>query len=183
MRRCQTVNYPCSHIFPLKISAIYWKLFMHIYNSRRHCVHTHTHTHENTFTLFIYIILYIYKKYVQGKKEESIVRLSRYLQACFCFHADHRHYRFDKLSFRKHVRCLDVFGTVRSAQGYVEGERKRERERRRKRNDSRVCAREYIYIRTLIQSRAHEDTLYRGPWLCLSSSRSVSASSFVFSPK
>lgn len=146
----------------------------------RLCASSQQSTHiDLDVIIYILHVLYIYE---QRKRKERIARSTRYLQACFCFRADRGHYRFDKPSFRKHVRCLDVFGTVRSARGYVEDERKRRRETEKEKRQPGVCTRIYLYT-TLIQSQADEDTLYRGPWLCLSSSRSVSASSFVFSPK
>lgn len=58
--------------------------------------------------------LYVYMYTYGGEKEGKVARSSHYLLACFCFRANHRRYRFDKASFRKHVRCSDVFGTVRS---------------------------------------------------------------------
>lgn len=91
----------------------------------------------------------------------------------FVFAPNRRRYRFDKPSFRKRVRYPDVFGMVRSTRGHADG---RESEIERE-----TAGRIYMYA--IYTSYAHEDTLYRRPWLRLSSSRSVSASSFVFSPK
>lgn len=105
---------------------------------------------------------------------------SHHLQACFCFRANRWCYRFDKPSFRKRVRyspMFSVWSVVR--EDMPTEEREREGKRERETNSGRTYA--YTYTR-LVRSHAHEDTLYRRPWLRLSL-RSVSASSFVFSPK
>lgn len=128
-----------------------------------HIVHTQLRTN----------ITYKYTRGERGKSKSAWV--SRYLQACFCFRTNCRHYRFDKpSSFRKRVKCPDVFGTVRSAQGYVEDEIKREKrggggvgeKERKKRRPAWSVAR--AYIRAPTRSHAYRDTLYRGPWLSVS---------------
>lgn len=83
-------------------------------------------------------------------------------------------------SFRKHVRCSDVFGTVRSAQGYTEDE-KRERERE---NDGELGVRARIY--THPHDLMHTVIRYTeglGSLSLLSSSRSVSARRHLFFPR
>lgn len=86
-----------------------------------------------------------------------------------------RRYRFDKLSFRKCVRYSNVFGMVRSTRDMPMGKREKER--------NGDCTYAYTCMR-LIWSHAHEDTLYRRPWLRLSSSLRVAwARRHLFFPR
>lgn len=122
---------------------------------------TDIYTYINVDVTYTHVIYIMYRE-----KEGKVARSSHYLLACFCFRANHRRYRFDKASFRKHVRCSDVFGTVRSEWGY-EKEGGREKER----NVGYVYIHVYTYIRgTHTIARARRYVIPRALALSLLSS-------------